>query len=47
VKRAVVTAAVPVFLGNGIAIAAARDNIIAALREAIRSGSFLQLAHGC
>ena len=40
-----VTAAVPVFLANGISIAHARSEIIAALETAVQDGRFLNLAH--
>lgn len=44
VRRALVTASVPVFLANGISISAVRQAVIKALQEAIHSGRFLTIA---
>lgn len=46
VRRVLVTASVPVFLGNGVSISRAREVVIAGLQEAIQSGRFLDLALG-
>jgi hypothetical protein len=45
-KRMLVTAAVPVFLRNGISVVKARDAIVAYLQRAVASGDFLTLARG-